>query len=162
MGDGEHEGRPVCFLCLEERAEESVVRACRCDVHVHHSCFVKLLSVPAHATRCPVCCHTYRLRLSRASWTPDWHRILGLAMFCVSVVFLVGVCVVARAGDLFFRALYLLLLVVLTSLTLSCGTLLARHLAPRDGIPERRRACCLFVPGAVIGVEPPAECVQRV
>lgn len=53
----------TCFVCMDDAAEECVVRTCDCtDRWVHPACFAHLLRrVPAHGVSCPVCRHVYNV-----------------------------------------------------------------------------------------------------
>ena len=131
----------ACFLCGV--ATPPLLRACHCDTRVHTACFLRLLRVPAHAERCPVCQYTYRLRRRNvvvlhprraAAWCGALSAWLFVAMTCAVVL-----CI-----DPLTRLAYAVSLFLLLS---AAGCALVYALRSREHL------CCVGVAPRVVGVE---------
>ena len=72
-----------CFVCAS--SDPPLFRVCSCATLVHRACFERLVSVPAHATRCAVCTDEYQMDVQHG-WRVGVHPVCSKALVAVCLL----------------------------------------------------------------------------
>jgi hypothetical protein len=127
------ESAEECFVCFGPG--KPLFKTCNCNTRVHSNCFQRLLCMPTHSDRCPVCQHQYVMTPTQRLRCNKWPTLL----YVMALVFLI--CILyAQYWVLFLTAASgSTLVLVHISGTIGFLTLIIGLVVVTD---EMEHACC--------------------
>ena len=134
----------TCHLCCLTASAAPLYRVCACDQCVHEECFRRLLLVPSHNIKCPVCCEDYNVSIvwkERLRWTGRRSMLICGAV-CMNILLSVGLIWCGLAAPQIYRCTDCVLVVVSAFVAAAIGLIAILLIIAMHFSAYRTVMCC--------------------